>query len=95
MRSGSDLCSEFHGSQNAVSAGLSILAGSVTEHYVGSGDFPEDCSAFAAGSGLPRLGLCGRDSPVAAIFLERCEYKTHADSSLNFLMVDVQRDDPK
>ena len=95
MRSGSDLCSEFHGSQDAISAGLPILSGSVAEHYVGSGDFPKDCAAFAAGTGLLRLGFCGRDSPVAAIFLERCEYKTHADSSLNFLMVDVQRDDPK
>lgn len=83
MRSGSDLCREFHGSQDTIPAGLSILAGSVAEHYVGSGDFPEDCATFAAGTGLLRLGFCGRDSPVAAIFLERCEYKTHNCSSLS------------
>lgn len=93
MRSGSDLCSEFHGSQNAISAGLSVLAGSIAEHHVGSGDFPENCAAFAAGTGLLRLGFSGRDSLVATIFLERCEYKTHTDSSLNFLMIDVQRND--
>ena len=71
-----DLCGVYTAAENFVSAGFHLLGFlvldfSVTNHDVGTGDFPQDSAAAAAG--LVFVGGSGRENAArCGEFLERC-----------------------